>query len=96
MYLVAIIDWHSRQVLSWRVSNTQDTAFCIEALEEALRHHGVPQIFNTDQGTQFTSEAFTGFLKVHGVEVGMDGKCRWVDNVFVERLGGVRNFVCEA
>ena len=86
MYLVAIVDWYSRRVLSWRVSNTQDTAFCIEALEEALERYGAPQIFNTDQGAQFTSEAFTDVLKDHGIEISMDGKGRWVDNVFVERL----------
>jgi putative transposase len=86
MYLVAIMDWHSRRVLSWRVSNTLDTGFCIEALEEALRRFGAPEIFNTDQGAQFTSEAFTGVLKAHSVEISMDGKGRWVDNVFVERL----------
>jgi putative transposase len=86
MYLVAIMDWHSRRVLSWRVSNTLDTEFCIEALEEALRRFGAPEIFNTDQGSQFTSEAFTGVLKDHGIAISMDGKGRWVDNVFVERL----------
>ena len=86
MYLVAIMDWYSRRVLAWRVSNTMDTAFCIEALEDAIQRHGVPEIFNTDQGAQFTSEAFTGVLKAHGVAISMDGKGRWVDNVFVERL----------
>ena len=86
MYLVAIMDWHSRRVLSWRVSNTQDTDFCIEALQEAVRRYGAPQIFNTDQGAQFTSEAFTGVLTGHGIAISMDGKGRWVDNVFVERL----------
>ena len=86
MYLVAIMDWHSRRVLSWRVSNTLDTDFCIEALEEALQRFGTPEIFNTDQGAQFTSEAFTGVLKDHGIQISMDGKGRWVDNVFVERL----------
>ena len=86
MYLVAIMDWHSRRVLSWRVSNTLDTEFCIEALEEALRRFGAPEIFNTDQGAQFTCEAFTGALKDHGVAISMDGKGRWMDNVFVERL----------
>ena len=86
MYLVAIIDWYSRRVLSWRVSNTLDTGFCIEALEEALQRCGAPQIFNTDQGAQFTSEDFTDVLKDHGVAISMDGKGRWVDNVFVERL----------
>ena len=86
MYLVAIMDWHSRRVLSWRVSNTLDTDFCIEALEEALQRFGAPEIFNTDQESQFTSEAFTGVLKSHGIDISMDGKGRWVDNVFVERL----------
>jgi len=86
MYLVAILDWHSRRVLSWRVPNTLDTDFCIDALEEALKRFGAPEIFNTDQGAQFTSEAFTGVLKAHGVAISMDGKGRWVDNVFVERL----------
>jgi len=86
MYLVAIMDWHSRRVLSWRVSNTLDTDFCIEALEEALQRFGAPEIFNTDQGAQFTSEAFTGVIKAHGIAISMDGKGRWVDNVFVERL----------
>ncbi len=86
MYLVAIMDWHTRKVLSWRVSNTLDTDFCIEALEEALQRYGAPDIFNTDQGSQFTSEAFTAVLKDHGINISMDGKGRWVDNVFVERL----------
>ena len=86
VYLVAIMDWYSRRVLSWRVSNTLDTSFCIEALEEAIERHGVPEIFNTDQGSQFTSEEFTGVLKQHDIRISMDGKGRWVDNVFVERL----------
>jgi putative transposase len=86
MYLMAIMDWHSRRVLSWRVSNTLDTDFCVEALEEALQRFGTPEIFNTDQGAQFTSEAFTGLLKDRGIQISMDGKGRWVDNVFVERL----------
>jgi putative transposase len=86
MYLVAIMDWHTRRVLSWRVSNTLDTDFCIEALDEALKRYGAPEIFNTDQGSQFTSEAFTGVLKDNGIDISMDGKGRWVDNVFVERL----------
>lgn len=86
VYLVAIMDWYSRRVLAWRVSNTMDTHFCIDALEEAIEHHGVPEIFNTDQGSQFTSEEFTGVLKRHGIRISMDGKGRWVDNVFVERL----------
>lgn len=86
MYLVAIMDWHSRRVLSWRVSNTLDADFCVDALEEALARHGRPEIFNTDQGAQFTSEAFTSLLKRHEVAISMDGKGSWVDNVFVERL----------
>jgi putative transposase len=86
VYLVAILDWHSRKVLSWRLSNTLDTRFCVEALEEAMETHGIPEIFNTDQGSQFTSEDFTGVLKRQGIRISMDGKGRWVGNVFVERL----------
>lgn len=86
MYLVAIMDWYSRRVLSWRVSNTLETDFCIDALEEALKRFGAPEIFNSDQGSQFTSEAFTGVLQDHGITISMDGKGRWLDNVFVERL----------
>ena len=85
LYLVAIIDWYSRYVLSWRLSNTLDADFCVEALEEALRK-GRPDIFNTDQGAQFTGEAFTGLLQQHGVRISMDGKGRYSDNLFVERL----------
>ena len=80
------MDWLSRRVLSWRVSNTLDREFCVEALEEALARYGAPEIFNTDQGAQFTSEAFTDVLKAHGVAISMDGKGRWIDNVFIERL----------
>ncbi len=86
LYLVAIMDWHSRKVLSWRLSNSLDTAPCIEALEEALVNYGTPDIFNSDQGCQFTSEGFTGVLKAHGIQISMDGKGRWMDNVFIERL----------
>ena len=86
LYLVAVMDWHSRKVLSWRLSNSLDTAPCVEALEEALGSHGIPDIFNTDQGCQFTSEPFTGALKKHGIKISMDGKGRWMDNVFIERL----------
>jgi len=86
LYLVAIMDWYSRKVLSWRLSNTLDTEFCVEALEEALYHYGAPEIFNTDQGAQFTSAAFTDKLKAANVRISMDGKGRWIDNVFVERL----------
>ena len=85
LYLVVIMDWHSRCVLAWRLSNTLDSAFCVDALEEALSK-GTPQIFNTDQGTQFTSEAFTGVLKERGVQISQDGKGRYLDNIFVERL----------
>ena len=81
-----IMDWYSRKVLAWRLSNSMDRDFCVEALEEALATYGSPEIFNTDQGAQFTSEAFTGVLKEAGVEISMDGKGRWVDNVIVERL----------
>ena len=86
VYLVAIMDWYSRRVLSWRISNSMDTDFCVEALEEALSTYGAPEIINTDQGAQFTSQAFTGVLQDAGVSISMDGKGRWVDNVFVERL----------
>jgi len=85
-YLVAVMDWASRKVLAWRLSNTLDASFCTEALEEALARYGTPEIFNTDQGSQFTSEAFTEILLKHGVDVSMDGKGRWLDNVFIERL----------
>lgn len=85
LYLVAVMDWHSRYVLAWRVSNTLEVDFCLEALEEALSK-GKPEIFNTDQGGQFTSEAFTGLLEQHGIRVSMDGKGRYTDNIFVERL----------
>lgn len=86
LYLVTIMDWSSRRVLSYRVSNTMESDFCVEALEEALSRYGKPEIFNTDQGAQFTSEAFTGVLKSAGISISMDGKGCWVDNVFVERL----------
>jgi len=85
LYLVAIIDWYSRYVLSWRLSNTLDADFCVEALEEALGK-GKPDIFNTDQGAQFTSEAFTGLTEQHGVKISMDGKGSYSDNLFIERL----------
>lgn len=86
VYLIAIVDWFSRRVLSWRLSITMDTAFCVEAVEEALARHGRPEIFNTDQGSQFTSVAFTDVLKAAGIAISMDGKGAWRDNVFVERL----------
>ena len=85
-YLTAIMDWASRRVLSWRLSNTLDASFCIEALKEALERHQAPEIFNTDQGSQFTCEGFTSVLRDHGVAISMDGRGRWLDNVFIERL----------
>jgi len=85
-YLVAIMDWASRKVLAWRLSNTLDASFCAEALKEAIARYGTPEIFNTDQGSQFTSDAFIGILKSHGISISMDGKGRWMDNVFIERL----------
>ena len=86
LYLVAVMDWHSRRVLSWRLSNTLEAAFCVEALEEALALHGPPTIFNSDQGSQFTSQDFTAVLEKAGVRISMDGRGRWMDNVFIERL----------
>lgn len=85
-YLVAVMDWQSRKVLAWRLSNTLDTEFCVEALQEALRSSGCPEIFNSDQGCQFTSRDFTGVLQAHGIRISMDGKGRAFDNIFVERL----------
>lgn len=85
-YLVAIIDWYSRKVLSWRISNSMDASFCVDCLEDALRHHGRPEVFNSDQGSQFTSTAFTDVLKREGVTISMDGRGRALDNIFVERL----------
>jgi len=100
VYLAAVVDWFTRRVISWRLSITMETNFCIEALEEALSRNEKPEIFNTDQGSQFrgpqrqvfvvgvkfTSEAFTGLLKKHGIRISMDGRGRWRDNVFVERV----------
>jgi len=94
LYLVAIMDWHSRKVLSWRLSNTLDASFCVEALTEALALYGRPAIFNTDQGSQFTSAAFTGAVQNAGVKVSMDGKGRWMDNVFIERLWRSLKYEC--
>jgi putative transposase len=85
-FLIAVLDWYSRRVLSWRLSNTLTTDFCIEAVEEAMRLYGRPDIFNTDQGSQFTSTDFTGLLEANGIRISMDGKGCWRDNVFVERL----------
>ena len=86
LYLVAVMDWASRCVLAWELSNTLDSEFCVLALEEALEAHPLPEIFNTDQGSQFTAQAFTGCLEGAGVRISMDGRERWMDNVFIERL----------
>ena len=86
VYLFAVMDWASRRVLSWRLSNTLTTDFCIEAMQEAMHRHGTPEIFNTDQGSQFTSTEFTQLLKANGIAISMDGRGQWRDNVFVERL----------
>ena len=86
VYLAAVMDWASRRVLSWRVSITLDSAFCIAAVEEAIARYGRPEIFNTDQGAQFTGAAFTGLLTDHGIRISMDGRGCWRDNIFVERL----------
>ena len=86
VYLAAVVDWYSRRVLAWRLSITMEAAFCVEALEEALACHGKPDVFNTDQGSQFTGQDFTGVLLKAGVAISMDGKGAWRDNVFVERL----------
>ncbi len=94
LYVVAIMDWHSRKVLAWRLSNTQDTAFCVEALDEAIERYGCPEIFNTDQGSRFTSTAWTSVLKHHGVRISMDGKGQWMDNVFIERVWCSLKYEC--
>ena len=86
VYLAAVIDWYSRKVLAWRLSNTLDSGFCVDCLEQSLRTYGTPEIFNTDQGCQFTSDAFTGVLNFHGIAISMDGRGRALDNIFVERL----------
>jgi putative transposase len=86
VYLTAVMDWSSRYVISWKLSNSMDEAFCVECLEEALEAEGTPEIFNSDQGSQFTGEAFTGVLKAHGINISMDGKGRALDNVMIERL----------
>jgi putative transposase len=94
MYLIAIMDWYSKKVLSWRISNSLDVRFCIDALEEALKNHPKPEIFNTDQGSQFTSNEFTNLLKNNAIKISMDGKGRWVDNVFIERLWRSFKYEC--
>ena len=94
LYLVAIMDWASRKVLAWRLSNTLGADFCVEALEEALARYGPPEIFNTDQGSQFTSNAFTAVLRDAGIRISMDGRGRWMDNVFIERLWRSLKYEC--
>ncbi len=86
LYLFAVLDWASRRVLAWRLSDTLTTDFCLDAVQEAITQYGCPEIFNTDQGCQFTSQEFTGLLIQHGIQISMDGKGCWRDNVFVERL----------
>ncbi len=94
LYLVAIMDWATRKVLAWRLSNTMDAGFCVAALEEALARFGKPEIFNTDQGSQFTSQAFTSMLRDAEVRISMDGRGRWMDNVFIERLWRSLKYEC--
>ena len=94
VYLVAIIDWFSRYILSWKLSISLENDFCIEALQEALGRYGKPEIFNTDQGSQFTSEDFTGVLKENGIRISMDGKGRWIDNRMIERLWRSLKYEC--
>lgn len=94
LYLVVIMDWYSRKVLSWRLSNTMDSDFCVAALEEALEKHGSPEIFNTDQGGQFTGYEFTQTLKDAGIKISMDGKGRWMDNVMIERIWRSLKYEC--
>jgi putative transposase len=94
LYLAAIMDWATRKVLAWRISNTMDAGFCVEALEDAMARHGKPEIFNTDQGSQFTSHAFTSVLRAAEVRISMDGRGRWMDNVFIERLWRSVKYEC--
>ena len=94
LYLVAIMDWATRKVLAWRILNTMDAGFCVEALEDAMARHGKPEIFNTDQGSQFTSHAFTGVLRAAKIKISMDGRGRWMDNVFIERLWRSVKYEC--
>jgi putative transposase len=94
LYLVAIMDWASRRVLSWRLSNTMESDFCVAALEEALERYGKPGIFNTDQGSQFTSDDFTGALQTANIRISIDGKGCWMDNVMIERLWRSLKYEC--
>ena len=92
--LVAVMDWATRKVLAWRVSNTMEVEFCLEVVEEAMARFGRPEIYNTDQGSQFTSPRFTGLLQQAGVRISMDGRGRWMDNVFIERLWRSLKYEC--
>jgi putative transposase len=94
LYLASVMDWATRKVLAWRLSNTMDMEFCLDALEEALARYGRPEIFNTDQGSQFTSPRFTSVLQRAGVRISMDGRGRWMDNVFIERLWRSLKYEC--
>jgi putative transposase len=94
LYLAAIMDWASRKILAWRLSSTMDADFCVAALEEAIARHGKPGIFNTDQGSQFTSFAFINTLREAGIRISMDGRGRWMDNVFIERLWRSLKYEC--
>jgi putative transposase len=94
MYLAAVMDWHSRKILSWRLSNTLEADFCVAALEDAIAEYGIPGIFNTDQGSQFTSSAFTDVLEDNHIKISMDGKGAWMDNVFIERLWWSLKYEC--
>lgn len=94
LYLVAVMDWHSRKVLSWRLSNSMDAGFCIEALKEALARYGPPEISNSDQGSQFTSTDFTDVLRSAKVKISMDGRGRWIDNRMIERLWRSLKYEC--
>jgi putative transposase len=94
LYLVAVMDWATRKVLAWRLSNTMEAHFCVAALKGAMDAHGRPEIFNTDQGSQFTSDAFTGALADVGIRISMDGRGRWMDNVFIERLWRSIKYEC--
>ena len=94
LYLVVVMDWFTRAALSWRLSNTLDPSFCVEALGEAMSCYGTPEIFNTDQGSQFTGDGFTGALKDARVRISMDGKGRWMDNIFIERLWRSLKYEC--
>ncbi len=94
MYLVAVMDWHSRKILSWRLSNTMEADFCVEALQEAIESYGCPEIFNTDQGAQFTSTVWIDELKANGIKISMDGKGRRMDNVFIAWLRRSSQYEC--